>query len=1477
VALCAGCGRSNPPDSAFCSGCGTRLGSDSARADEIPPARPSAGSSATEAPRTHPGPAPAPPPAEIPTSFAANRYLVSRFLGAGARKQVYLARDTRLDRDVAVAVIPTRGIDEGARLRVQREAQAMGRLGDHPNIVTIYDVLDEDGDLLLVSQYMAGGDLERRLREAPDGRLSVEESVRIARELCQALEHAHARGVIHRDLKPGNVWLGEDGAVKLGDFGLAVAVDRSRLTQEGMIVGTVAYMPPEQAMGRGGEVRSDLYALGAMLYEMMTGRPPFLGDDAVAIISQHIHTPPVAPTWHNPEVPRDLEGLILALLEKDPARRPESALRVDQSLARITPHTRGTAPRPETAVEASLPRPGAGAAWGRFVGRRAEMDRLKAGLDGALSGKGSMLMLVGEPGIGKTRLAEEFGVYAGLRGAQVLIGHSYEGAVEVPYLPFVEAFRQYVRARPDPDLRKELGGGAPEIANLVSEIRQRFSDIPSSPPIGGEAERLRLFESVTEFLRNAAAASPLVLHLDDLHWSDKPSLLLLRYLARNIASERILVVGTYRDVELDRSHPLAEVLATLRREPVYERILLRGLAEDDVFGLLSALAEDEVDAEIVAARRALATALHEETEGNPFFIREVLVHLVEEGKLFREGGQWRSSVTNVSELGIPEGVREVISRRLSRLSSGCNTMLTAAAAMPAGFRWDVIHALSTEEESVLLDLLDEALAARLVHEREGSAGTYEFTHALIRQTLYEELSTPRRVLLHRRIGEALESLCGDSPGPHLAELAYHFFQAAPGGNVEKAIDYALQAGQRATTVAAYEEAVSHYERALQALELQEGADPVRRCDLLLELAEAHVRAGMHQQSQEAAGRAAEIARSLGDRERLALAALRFYGEYASGLPVNEPHVAILEEALHALDGEKSGTRSRCQSALARELQLIQPDRARALTEEALAIARELGAPTAIARACLARHQAMATPEFLEERRSLPAEAVRVCREAGLRSLEVDAHQHAIIDLLELGDAPAARAELATLVNLARDNREPNGLWWATVLQALFATLEGRIEEAERLAEEAYVRAQRLEHVGGIALYTIQIARVRSEEGRLEEQIPLLQARMSATPNPGWQSRVAYLYAELGREREAREEFDRFAADDFRDFPKNYVWLLTMTYAAEVCAFLHDSKRAGILYDLLLPYADRNVVIASAACNGPVARQLGLLSATLGRADDAVRYFESAIQMNEKMGAQALLARAQCDFARILLDRGDKGDEAKALELAGQALGTAQDIGLKAVLERALALKLEAQGVDRVDTTTSIHVLASAVQKRRPDLAPHAAPDGTVTVMFSDMEGFTAMTERLGDRRAHEVVRVHNGIVRDQLRAHGGYEVELQGDGFLLAFSSARRALDCGIAIQRELAACNRDPSDEPIRVRMGLHTGEVIRDADKFFGRSVILAARIASQAAAEEILVSSLVKELTQSAGDLRFEPGRELTLKGISEPQRVHSVLWQ
>jgi len=1444
---CDQCGREAAPGQRFCNGCGTALPGHEAPATRKTVARTPA----------------------LPESLGDGRYRVQRFLGEGTRKRVFLARDTRLDSNVAVSVIKLEGLDAEALVRVRREAQAMGRLRDHPHVVAVFDISTESPEPYIVSQFMEGGAVSDLLAGAEGRRLPVERAIDVARDVCLGLAHAHRNGIVHRDLKPGNVWLDQDGGARLGDFGLALALDQSRLTQEGALVGTAAYMAPEQAVGGGTDTRSDLYAVGALLYEMVAGRPPFLGDDTVAVISQHINTAPVAPSWHNPEVPAALEQLILKLLAKDPEERPASAGDVAEVLERIE-----IGPAAVDAPVARHDPAGPRAAWGRFVGRREEMDQLKGALDGALSGRGALVMLVGEPGIGKTRLAEEFCVYARLRGAQVLTGRSYEGAVEVPYYPFIEAFRQYVATRGDDALRSELGEAGPDLAELISDVRQRLPDLPTATPIQGEADRLRLFESATTFLVNASRAAPIVLVLDDLHWSDKPSLMMLRHLARSLPGERILVLGTYRDVDLDRTQPLAEILSALRREPIYQRVLMRGLPEQDVYALLSALAEDDADAASLEGRHRLAEALAKETEGNPFFIGEVITHLVEEGRLVKEAGRWRARVDSATDLGIPEGVREVVGRRLSRLSKTTAELLGLASAMPAGFTWEVIRAVGQTDEPALLDALDEALAARLLRERKDARGAvYEFQHALIRQTLYEELSAPRRVLLHRRIGEQLEALYASNPAPHLSELAHHFFEAAPGGDVAKAVAYAVRAAERALNGAAWEDAVGHYERALQSLELAPKDDAERRCDLMLALADAHLLAGASESGRAVAERASALARSLGDAPRLARAALLYGLESVSDIQLDVHRVEALNEALAALS-EADPLRARLLARLAVSYAILEVDRALTYADQAVEAARRSGDPSGRAWALNAQYMTHGAPEFLEQRIAISDELVEAASAAGLLPLVANAHWDAIFNLLEKGEAAAARRHLEAHGQVARETRIPSLLWLNESARGLFALLEGDFGAAQEIADHALALSRRLENQsGGLAFYSIQISRIWQERGSLEQLETVLKQRIVDQPHVGWRARLAYVYAELDRLREARAEFEDMARRDFDDIQRDLLWTLTIGYLGEIAALLGDTRRGERLYALLLPHADRNVVALNSACNGPVARQLGLLAESIGRPEDADRHFAEALAMSERLESPPLVARVQYDCARTLLARGATIDREHALALAGRSLDTARRLGMQRLAEKVLAVKLEAQGIAASDTQQSIHAVASQVDRRAPDLSAHAAADGTVTLMFSDIEGFTRMTERLGDLRAHEVIKEHNRIVRECTAGHGGHEVELRGDGFLLAFPSARRAVHCAIELQRALT--HRE-GDLEIRVRIGLHTGEVLREAETVFGKTVIQAFRVADLAAGGEILTSSLTRELVASAGDVRFGESRSVTLKGLEGTHTVHAVEW-
>jgi class 3 adenylate cyclase len=1390
---------------------------------------------------------------------------VQRFLGEGAKKRVYLARDTRLERDVAIALIKGEGLDEAARARVRREVQTMGRLGDHPDIVTVFDVFDDAGLPCIVSEYMAGGSVEDLLAAAPGHRLPLADVLRLGVQVCRALEHAHAADIIHRDVKPANVWLAAGGDARLGDFGLAVALDRTRLSLAGTMVGTVAYMAPEQALGKAPDARSDLYSLGAMLYELVTGRPPFLGDDAVAVISQHIYTQPVAPSWHSREVPRALEEVVLRLLAKGPEARPESAAAVRAALSAISVTAAGEAAR------AGRPdaNPLEGLASGTFVGRDRELGELRAALERALASEGRVAMVSGEPGIGKTRLAEELDTYAQLRGVRVLRGACHEGEGAPAFWPWVQVIRSYVHERAPAELLADMGPGAAAIAQIVSVVRERLPELPELPTLEPAQARFRLFDSVTSFLRSAAVRSPMLILLDDLQWADTPSLLLLEFLASELEGARLLVVGAYRDTELGRQHPLAQTLAQLAREGRNERVALGGLSQGDVARFIQLTAGMAPPAQLVAT-------VHRKTEGNPFFVTELVRLLAAEHRL---AGNADSRSWSVS---IPQGVRDVLLRRLDRLSPESRQGLTLGAGVGHEMALETRERLADVPADGLLEALEEAVNARILVEVPRAVGAYGFAHALVRETLYAELGATRRARLHRRVGDILEGLHSHDRDRHLAELAHHFLEGArDGSDPARAVDYATRAGERAMAQLAYEEAAAHYEAALGALEARGAVDRGQRCELLLALGEARARAGDVSGARESFTAASDLARRQGAAEALARAALGFAGPWGEAGVLDTAVLGRLEEALAAAGAADSALRARVLGRLAVELYWSDDaDRRAALSAEALAIARRLDDPRTLAFVLYCRHWVLWGPGTAEERLAVAREIVRQAGRVGDAEMAVHGHTEAIIDLMELGDIAGVDQELAAHACLAEELRQPLYFWYAALMRAMRAALEGRFADAEASAFEALAIGQRGRHHNATLLFGAQSFPLAAAQGKLEQLeggLAALQALVLEHPAvPAWRAGLAFTYALLGRQPEARTEFERLAARDFADVPRDMSWLTCVNTLADVCAQLSEVEHAATLYRLLLPHAGRNVVAGGAVfCFGPVDRTLGLLAGVLGRLDEAAAHFAAAVAMSTRMGARPFVAQAQVDWAALLVTRDGPGDREQALRLLGPALATAESLGMKQLLEQALAQKLRAQGTAPASVRTSIDAVSAAVQRERTELRPHAAPDGTVTILFSDIESFTAMTERLGDVQAHKVLQAHNAIVREQVAAHGGFEVKSQGDGFMLAFPSARRALRCAVGMQRAMQArALRQP--EPLRIRIGLHTGEAIREADDFFGRHVILAARIAAQADGGTILTSALVKELTASTGEFTFGPGWDVELKGISGPQRVYAVEW-
>ena len=678
---------------------------------------------------------------------------------------------------------------------------------------------------------------------------------------------------------------------------------------------------------------------------------------------------------------------------------------------------------------------------------------------------------------------------------------------------------------------------------------------------------------------------------------------------------------------------------------------------------------------------------------------------------------------------------------------------------------------------------------------------------------------------------------------------------------------------------AYEEAAELYERALEVLELSDEPDEARRCALLLALGGAQMSAGNFADSRQAYDRAAASARALGDTDRLVGAAMGIALLAEAGV-VDEALVELLDQALDAVGPEPSAERASLLSAKAQELYWVDAQGLSApLTAEALEIARQVGDPQALAVALQRQSFNLIEPDAQQERLAIADEMLKLGEACEDREMVVRSHAHKLREYLELGDIPAVDRELSTYARLAEELRMPQHTWQTFALRAMRAIIDGELDEAEELAGEARRRGERAEQPLASQYYGVQLVLLRRFQGRSDELLPAVRELAEQYEAiPAWRTALISLEALGGHLEKGRLELERFAGADFSAIPRDANWLPAMGLIGEATAQLGDTDRAASLYERLVPYDGLVIVVGRAAvAQGTVARVLGLLARSLGRLDDARRHLQGAVEMATRMGDRPFLADARVQLAEVLLaqDRGANRDE--ALELLSEALSSARQIGARGIADQALELRLDAQGLAGVDITTSIDDVVSALESEQPDLRAHAAPDGTVAILFSDIEDSTVLTERLGDERWLEVLREHNQVFREQVGRHGGYEVKSQGDGFMLAFPDPCEALECAVSVQRAFAERELDDTAETLRVRMGLHTGEVIAEEGDFFGKNVILAARIAAQASGGEILVSDQMRSAAGDGNGFAFDQGRELELKGLAGSHKVFRADWE
>ncbi len=1187
--------------------------------------------------------------------------------------EVYRARDPRLQREVAIKVLPPHLADNAvARERFRREALAAAAL-DHPFICKIFEIAEHDDTIFIVMEYVVGETLHARLSaERPPASVAL----RIAGEIAEALEAAHAKRIVHRDLKPANVMLTTQGRVKVMDFGLAkqlgpaevsplnpgateaeTAFRQPPLTDGGMRLGTPDYMSPEQVLSDKLDERSDLFAFGIVLCELLTATHPFRRSSSGETMTAILREPPSIAGDAAVGLQGPLTVMIRRLLAKAPTERYATIAELRIDLSKVSASSSGGTTRLATpdARPTATRRP--------LVGRDSERAELVRGLEDAIAGRGSIVLVGGEPGIGKTRLTQEMLADARQRECVSLVGHCYEGEGAPPYVPFIEMLEYSTRIIPPATFRHALGDSASEVAKLMPELRRIFSDIPPPIELPAEQQRRFLFNAYREFMDRCCRMTPLVVVLEDLHWADEPTLLLLQHLAQTMSTTPLLVVGTYRDVELDVTRPFARTLETLLRQRLATRISLQRLPLSGVESMLRGMSHQPPPS-------SLTRVIFQETEGNPFFVEEVFQHLAEDGKLFAAGGAWRSDL-RVDTLQVPEGVRLVIGRRLQRLSDAARRVLTTAAVVGRTFSLSLIETLETTQPDAALDALEEAERAHLVVAESGREPRYRFAHELIRQTLAETLSLPRRQRVHARIAEAIERVYAASLEKHVSALAHHLYQAGTAADAEKTSKYLLVAAEQTRAAAAHEESLAHLDNAVS---LWEGEVSGRIADIHARRAAGLRSLGRIGEAIEVFKRAIALFDEAGDVEKMAVTSVDLGWVHFWNADMD----AALHIAREALDrlGEAIPM-LRCRLLLLRAMGVsggAEPDAAFAVLAEAQQLQRSLSRLDLDREGAVVETFLLAQVLEVDRVVSTCRNAVRRCRASRDVWSEVDVGFHEPWAALCGGRV----TEGVRLIEEQRPLAERVGHQRAEgVLRQLSgaaAMFRADLEAAERIARESVAFGQALAS-GWRFLDSLLLGLVNFFQGRSAEAIAYLQDATDTEPQTFFSgcsaSSLAWVLAHEG---------DPSAADVLRGRPPRLpapgkiatigTWF-ALVNTVESLALVGRRDEAAALHASTEGLAATGVHCYAQVSTTMFASAAGVAAACARQWTRAEAHHQLAIQQADA-AYRIFLPDARVWYADMLLARNDSGDRDRARALLAEALSLYESIGMPGFARRTSA-------------------------------------------------------------------------------------------------------------------------------------------------------------------------------------------------------------
>ncbi len=862
------------------------------------------------------------------------------------------------------------------------------------------------------------------------------------------------------------------------------------------------------------------------------------------------------------------------------------------------------------------------------VGRDRERKVLEEALTDAVSGRGRLVLLTGEPGMGKTRLCEETERDALEREFAVLWGRAWDGGGAPPYWPWTQALRSFLRGSRGRALLESIADIAEDLRPLVPDLGGRRGPAPP-PSMQDPAARFRLSDAVVTFLRAATLEQPLLVILDDLHAADPPTLKLLQFVAAESRDLRLLLLATYRDAEVRLSSELSRTLAEIGRLGTV--LALPRLESAEIGELMSEASDRRIP-------QSLARVLHARTAGNPLYALELARYL----------SQNEASAAR-AELTVPHTVADTIVGRLDLLSPAARELLLAGSVGGNELDVTVLARLAGLSGNACLSLVDEGVRAGLIAALPNQR--FAFSHSLFRDAIYRSLSISRRATLHHAFAEAAEESYAAGLEPRYADLAHHYRAGQSAGGRDKLLRYERLAGQRAAAQLAFEEAASHFTRALEAA--GPAGDARERCDLLIELGDVRLAAGDAHASAETFARAAELARALAEPRLLGRIALCLGRKSPTQARSNQTLIELSTEALAALGDAEPALRARLAARLAAELVGSSPAEREKLARGAIALARQVGDPETLALVLLGAYHSLWTVDNLDERLALASEIERIAETLDRPHLVLRGRHTRLLALLEVDDIAGAERDLAACSRLAVELRDPHYQWLAQLHGAMLALLRGRLAEAEELADEAY----RLGERSGSAReprsnHLLFLWRLRKEQGRLGELAPRIEAIVAEAPEHlGWRTMLAQVRLANGQTEAAREIFGAIAAQGWEGVPRDILWLGHMVSLAEVALELREDGTLQRLHDALLPFETRNVIQGRGTVSfGPVALTLGKIAAARGQRPAARAFFERALKSAEQSDSVLFVAHA----AQALGQLGDGEQAGRAREAFARA-------------------------------------------------------------------------------------------------------------------------------------------------------------------------------------------------------------------------------